>query len=343
MTTKISAALSGSYEIGRSHVARIAALVVALIALPFVVPYVELGTEIVIYAMVLVGLDLVVGYTGLVSFGHAAYFGGGAYAAAIFTTDVLGTGALLPTLAVAIVVVAILGIVFGYLSLRRTGVYFAMLTLATAELLYFIVKQLKTITGGTDGLTGVPTPELAVLRPIFGDAVLLEGLRLYAVVASLLFVGILVARRIAASPFGLTLMTIRENEERAKFLGYNTERYKLFTFVLSSMYAGVAGACLALMNGAVSLSLLNWTLSGDLLIMLILGGLGTVFGPAAGAFVVLLMQEALSAQYAQTYQLYTGLVFIFFVLFLPKGLWNLNRKTLTLGRKRLERLIQRVR
>lgn len=343
MTTTETGALGSVHSLFDSRLARLAALVAALVALPFVVPFLELGTEIVIFATVLVGLDLLVGYTGLVSFGHAAYFGAGAYTAALVTANVVQSGSIVLTLLSVIVVVAVLSVIFGYISLQRTGVYFAMLTLALGELLYFVTQQFDSITGGTNGLVNFPSPTLSLLEPVLGFSIHLSGLSLYAVSAVVFLVGYLIARRIARSPFGLVLLTIRENEERARFLGYNTGRYKLAIFTISGIYAGVAGAILGLETGAVSLSMLHWAQSGDFLIMLILGGMGTVSGAAFGAFVVILLQELLAAEFVQTYQFFTGLIFIFFVLFLPEGIWNLDRETLALGKQRLSNAIEGVR
>lgn len=326
-----------------SRSVRIGTVVLGLIVLPFAMPFVELGTEIVIFAIALVGLDLLVGYTGLVSFGHAAYFGAGAYGAALITGHVVQSGSILLTLGAVVVVVTVLSVVFGYISLQRGGVYFAMLTLALAELLYFVSLQFDSLTGGTDGLVGYPNPSLALLEPVAGVAIPLSGLSFYALAAAVFLVAFLVARRLAQSPFGLVLLTIRENEERARFLGYNTERYKLAVFVVSGVYAGVAGALLALENGAVSLSMLHWSLSGEFLIMLILGGMGTVFGAVLGAFVVILLQELLSAEFILTYQFFTGMVFILFVLFLPKGMWNLDSEQVSLARQRVASFVERVR
>jgi branched-chain amino acid transport system permease protein len=326
-----------------SRTARIGLLVALLVVLPFALPFVELGTEIAIFAIALVGLDLLVGYTGLVSFGHAAYFGAGAYSVALLTSNLIASGSVILTLGAVIVVVAVVSVIFGYISLKRTGVYFAMLTLALAELLYFISLQFDDLTGGTDGLVSFPSPTLAILEPIVGAPVELSGLAFYGLAAVVFLLAFLVARRLASSPFGLILLTIRENEERARFLGYNTGRYKLAVFTISGIYAGIAGALLALENGSVSLSMLHWSLSGDMLIMLILGGMGTIFGAGLGALVVILLQELLSAEFVQTYQFFTGMIFILFVLFLPKGIWNIDRETLALGRQRAASIVEQLR
>jgi branched-chain amino acid transport system permease protein len=229
--------------------------------------------------------NLLLGYTGLLSFGHAAFFGGAAYAAGYAIKD----WGLTPELAILLGtgVSAVLGFVVGSLAIRRQGIYFAMITLALAQMVYFFCLQAK-FTGGEDGLQGVPRGSLFGLIPLDND------LTLYYVVLAIFLAAFLLVYRIVHSPFGQILKAIRENEPRALSLGYNVDRYKLLAFVLSAALSGTAGATKTVVFGFATLTDVNWPMSGEVVLMTLLGGLGTIFGPVVGSTVI----ETLNYQFA---------------------------------------------
>ncbi|MGH7312086.1 MAG: branched-chain amino acid ABC transporter permease [Candidatus Rokuibacteriota bacterium] len=284
---------------------------------PFLVPYTALATQILIYGLFALGFNLLYGYTGLLSFGHAAYYGLGAYGTGILLAK-LKVHSLWAGLASGLGTAALGGFVIGFFCLRRRGIYFAMLTLAFAQLLYFIGFHLAEWTGGDDGLRGIPA--LALTLP---------GLRLpldtplafyyFAYAAVLLAVAAL--KRILDSPFGTVLQAIRENQGRAAACGYDVRRVKLLSFVFSAVFAGLAGSLDALRLAVVPIESLYWTTSGQVVMMTLLGGAGTFFGPFVGAATFLMLEDRL-AIFTESWPLVIGGVFIVFVLFLPKGIWG---------------------
>ena len=285
--------------------------------LPFIVPYKALATQVLVYGLFAVGFNLLYGYTGLLSFGHAAYFGLGAYGTGI-TLAKLGWPSVWLALAVGIAAAGAGGAIVGFFALRRRGIYFAMLTLAFAQLLYFIAFHLSDLTGGDDGLRGIPKLTLG----LFGWQISLDNPVSFHYFA-LFWVALAVfgLRRILDSPFGTVLAAIRENGDRAQACGYDVTRIKQLSFVFSAIFTGLAGALDALRITVVPVEALYWTTSGQAVIMTLLGGAGTFFGPFVGAGTYLVLQDRLSL-IIESWPLVIGVLFMSFVLFLPKGIWG---------------------
>lgn len=285
--------------------------------LPFIVPYKALATQVLVYGLFALGFNLLYGYTGLLSFGHAAYFGLGAYGAGI-TLAKLGWHSVWVALAVGVAAAGVGGVLVGFFSLRRRGIYFAMLTLAFAQLFYFIAFHMADLTGGDDGLRGIPQLSLG----LFGWQLSL-GNPLSFHYFALFWVGLAVValRRILDSPFGAVLAAIRENGDRAQACGYDVVRIKLASFVFSALFTGLAGALDALRITVVPVEALYWSTSGQAVIMTLLGGAGTFFGPFVGAGTYLVLQDRLSLV-IEAWPLVIGVLFMTFVLFLPQGIWG---------------------
>jgi len=287
-------------------------------ALPFAVPYPSLATQMLVYGLFALGFNLLYGYTGLLSFGHAAYWGLGAYGAGIALAK-LGWTSLWAALALGVLAAGIGGAIVGFFALRRRGIYFAMLTLAFAQLLYFIAFHLADLTGGDDGLRGIPQLPLG----LFGLSIPL-GTPLAFHYFALAWAALAVAglQRVLHSPFGRVLAAIRENDDRATACGYDVTRAKLLSFVFSALITGLAGALDALRLNVVPVEALFWSTSGQVVIMTLLGGSGTFFGPFVGAGTVLLLGDRLSLVLVDSWPIVIGSVFVMFVLFLPRGIWG---------------------
>lgn len=285
---------------------------------PFLSSYnLTILTQVLIFGIFAMSLDLLVGYTGMVSLGHAAFFGLGTYAAGY--TAVHWTSNALVTILAALVVAGLGALVIGYLSIRVRGVYFLMITLAFAQMIYALTIKLESVTGGSDGLAGIPRPSLG-----FESGLLWQGLPFYYyVLVGFVIVSVLLTR-LVRSPFGRVLVGIRENEARMQAIGYNTQRLKLATFVVAGILAGYSGALFSAYQGIAAPSSLHWGTSGNVLIMVIIGGAGTLSGPVLGAATFLLLQHLVSSA-TQRWQLIAGAVFIFFVLALRRGLISLFR------------------
>jgi branched-chain amino acid transport system permease protein len=284
---------------------------------PFLVPYKALATQVLIFGLFALGFNLLYGYTGLLSFGHAAYYGLGAYGTGIALAK-LGVGSLWAGLATGLLFATVGGAVIGFFCLQRRGIYFAMLTLAFAQLLYFIAFHLADWTGGDDGLRGIPQLKLGLAGltvPL--DSTLAFYYFCYAAV------GLAVAglKHILASPFGAVLGAIRANSDRAVACGYDVNRVKLLSFVFSALFAGLAGSLDALRLTVVPIESLYWTTSGQVVMMTLLGGAGTFFGPFVGAATFLVLEDRLSV-FTESWPLVIGAIFSAFVLFLPKGIWG---------------------
>jgi len=293
---------------------------VLLIALPFLMQALGLtvntASMVVILAIATMALNLCVGYTGLVSFGHSTWFGIGAYAAGLIQLHWFHDQIWLPIL-LSMIVVALLSTVVGTLILRRRGVYFSLLTLALAALTYTVAFRWTEVTGGEDGLGGL---KRGAVGPIFLD----DGLAFYIVVALIGLCVLYVLLRVVRSPFGHVLVAIRENQLRATFQGYPIDRYKLAVFVLSAVITGVAGALLGFQTYLVSAEAVSVPFSGELLAMVVIGGMHHILGPALGALFFILFRELFSI-WTQNWLLWFGLLFVGFVLFSPSGLvgiWN---------------------
>lgn len=284
---------------------------------PFIVPNRTMATQVLIFGLLAMGFNLLYGYTGLLSFGHAAYYGLGAYGAGIALAK-LHVGSLWVGLASGLLLAGLGGLVIGFFCLRRRGIYFAMLTLAFAQLLYFIAFHLADWTGGDDGLRGIPQLTLG-LGPWQYSIETTLGFYYFSYVLVALAVGAL--KRILDSPFGAVLRAIRENTSRAVACGYNVNRVKHLSFVFSACFAGLAGSLDALRLTVVPVESLYWTTSGQTVMMTLLGGAGTFFGPFVGAATFLVLEERLS-RIIEAWPIVIGAIFSAFVLFLPKGIWG---------------------
>ena len=271
--------------------------------------YVGVATRVMIFALAASSLNLVVGYGGMISFGHAAFFGAGAYSVAILAQE--GVVSALAAWPLAAAVSAACALVIGAVSLRTRGLYFIMITLAFAQMLYYFFVSLKAY-GGEDGINLAARSRLPGLD-------LRDDATFYLIVLALLAVCLYLLKRLAASRFGAVLRGIRENEGRMTALGYPTYRFRLVCFVIAGGVAGLAGALIVNQHGFVSPNLLHWTQSGTLLIMLILGGVGRLYGGVAGAAAMLLLEEFLS-NWTGYWQFSLGLVLLFVVLRAPGGI-----------------------
>jgi branched-chain amino acid transport system permease protein len=286
--------------------------------LPFLLPYTSLATQILVYGLFALGFNLLYGYTGLLSFGHAAYWGLGAYGTGIALAK-LGWTSLWAALALGVLAAGLAGALVGFFALRRRGIYFAMLTLAFSQLFYFIAFHLADLTGGDDGLRGIPQLPLGLL----GWSISLEhplAFHYFALaLAALAAAGL---QRVLRSPFGAVLAAIRANSDRAAACGYDVNRARLVSFVFSALITGLAGGLDALRLNVVPVEALYWSTSGQVVIMTLLGGAGTFFGPFVGAGTLLVLGDRLSLVMMDSYPIVIGAVFVAFVLFLPKGIWG---------------------
>ena len=266
--------------------------------------------KVMCFALFACAFNLLIGYVGLLSFGHAMFFGLASYVAA-HGAKVWG---LTPELAVlaGTASAGALGMLVGALAIRRQGIYFAMITLALSQMVFFFCLQ-APFTGGEDGIQAVPRGRL------FGLIDLSSTWAMYAFVCAIFFGGFLLIYRIVHSPFGQVLKAIRENESRAVSLGYDVDRYKLLAFVLSATLAGLAGATKAIVFQLASLTDVHWTMSGEVVLMTLLGGLGTIFGPVVGAAVIITMQNYL-AQLGAWVTVVQGVIFVVCVLAFRRGI-----------------------
>ena len=275
-------------------------------------------TEALILGLLAMSLDLMVGYTRLVSFGHAAAYGLGAYASGwlLLHTD----SPVIFAIVFAAIFTGVIAIAAAWVFTLATGVSFAMLTLAFAQLLYAVAFQWQEVTGGSDGLAGIPrTP-----GP-FGFDLFIGKNGYYYLVLICLFAAYLFCRELVNSPFGAVLRGIRENENKTKALGYNTRAYKIAIVAVAYGLGGLAGALYAPFAGFANTELLFWLFSGQALIMVIVGGAGTLIGPVIGAAFFLIVQHQLSGL-TEAWAIYFGLIFVAFVLFAPEGIWGLASK-----------------
>jgi branched-chain amino acid transport system permease protein len=301
--------LPGQAAYSRSEVIAFFAMVTVLVIAPLFV-YPLFLMKALCFALFACAFNLLLGYVGLLSFGHALYFGWASYVSA-YAAKVWGFNPEFAILAGA-ATAAVFGLIAGSLAIRRQGIYFAMITLALAQMMYFFAVQ-APFTGGEDGIQAVPRGHL------FGLINLADPINMYSTVLAIFLAGFLLIYRIINSPFGEVLKAIRENEARAISLGYKTDRYKLVAFVLSATFAGVAGATKAIVFQLASLTDVDWPMSGEVVLMALVGGLGTVFGPVAGAFVIIAMQNYL-AQVGQWVTVIQGVVFVTCVLLFRRGI-----------------------
>ena len=283
--------------------------------------YIAFATRVLIYAMAAASLNLVLGYGGMVSFGHAAFFGAGAYVVGIFAAE--GVRSLWIAWPAAILVAALAALLIGAISLRTRGVYFIMITLAFAQMMYYVFVSMKAY-GGDDGLS-MPGRSTGLGLELRNDFVW------YYLVLGLLMIVLYLLHRLLGSRFGRVIEAIRENETRATAIGYPVYRYQLLCFVISGAIAGLAGALIANQTSYVGPALLHWVQSGTLMIMVILGGVGRFWGGPIGAVVLLTLEETLSGSewlgaYALHWQLPVGVILLAIVLFAPQGIAGLIAK-----------------
>jgi branched-chain amino acid transport system permease protein len=284
-------------------------MVAFLIVAPFIL-YPVFLMKALCFALFACAFNLLIGYVGLVSFGHALYFGWASYVAAYAAKS----WGFHPEFAVLIGTAtgAALGVIAGSVAIRRQGIYFAMITLALQQMMYLVALRVP-FTGGEDGIQAVPRGSL------FGVLPLNDEMTMYAVVLVVVLAAFLLIYRIINSPFGEVLKAIRENEQRAVSLGYKTDRYKLVAFVLSATLAGLAGSLKALVFQLASLTDVHWTMSGEVVLMTLVGGLGTMFGPVVGAFLIIALENYL-APFGQWVLVIQGAIFVICVLVFRRGI-----------------------
>lgn len=305
----------------RYGVLLIAALV--LVVAPFVAPIFGAGPDllsrVLIWGLFGLGFDLLFGYTGLLSFGQAAFYGTGSFITAyLLTSGIIDN--MLVALVFSIIGAAILGVIIGYLTLRRSGIYFAMSTLAFAEMIYFLeFGPLRDWTGGENGIPGIPEASIDIG---FYHLTIGPGWPMYTFLAVLFFLGFLVARRISLSPFGVVLTAIRENPERAMAVGHVIQRYKLAVFAIAAAYGGLAGGLLGLFQGYMPPDAFNLHTSAELVIQTVMGGAGTLFGPLLGALIWLYLYEVLQFVDAvgPYWRLILGIIFVVLVTVFRRGI-----------------------
>jgi branched-chain amino acid transport system ATP-binding protein len=300
------------------------AALAALIVLPFALDAIGLtlitATDVVIFALAVLGLNILVGWTGLTSFGHGAWFGIGAYAVAILQTRLFPGDMAIPLVG-ALAITGAAALAAGALILRRRGVYFSLLTLAFTAMLYAIAFRWTDLTGGENGIGN-----------LHRWAFLQEAGAYYAAVAAIAFAVLVALWRFRRSPMGSVLVAIRENEQRAGFLGYATNRYKLAAFVISATITGLAGALSAYSHRFTSADPISIAFSGELLAMVVIGGMRSFLGPALGALFYILFREFLSI-YTADWLLYFGLLFVAFIVFSPDGLVGIAARLMKPSRR----------
>jgi len=293
-------------------ITRITYLVLLALALtaPMLGLYPVFVMKLLCFALFACAFNLLLGFTGLLSFGHAAFFGSAAYITGWFVKSQNWT----PELAIlaGTLGAGLIGLVVGAVAIRRQGIYFAMITLAIAQMVYFVCLQ-APFTGGEDGLQGVPRGKLFGILPLASDSVM------YYFVVTVFVLCFLFISRIVNSPFGQVLKMIRENEPRAISLGYQVERYKLLAFALSAALAGLAGSLKTLVMGFATLSDVHWSMSGEVILMTLLGGVGTFFGPVLGSAIVIGLQNMLADKVGSWVTVIIGVIFVVCVLAFRKG------------------------
>ena len=298
------------------------ALLVVIVGLLFLCPYffdimqLRLMTEVLYYALFAISLNLILGYGGMLSFGHAAYFGVGAYATAIGLLHIKGLG-LISSVLLGGLVAAVVGAFLSIFLIRVSGTYFAMLTMAFGQLLYAVAFKWRAVTGGDDGLGGFEIPDLVL--PFFGKISMLETSNMYWFVLIVVGVMALIAWHITRTPLGSAIVLLRENEERARFLGYRTGAIRFWLFTLSAFFAGVAGGLFALFQEFVSTGAIDILKSIDVILIVVIGGVGQFLGPFVGSLFYVLLGNWLS-EAIHYWELILGVLFMVIVLFFRFGL-----------------------
>jgi branched-chain amino acid transport system permease protein len=278
--------------------------------LPFLTPYRSLASEMLIFAIFALGYDIVLGYTGLLSFGHAMFFGIGAYGTALVLIKLIPS--LFAGLVVSTTVALAVAYFVGFLSIKRRGIYFVMITLAFCQMLYFIAFKWTGLTGGDSGLHGVP-------RTSLGPLDLNNEVTFYFFILLMFSLSVLLAVRIVNSPFGRVVKCLKDNEDRARSIGYDTYRFKLMAFLISAFFSSLAGGLYAVHLNFVPLDTLSIHTSGDVVIMALVGGIGTLYGPVFGAMALVYLKNLLS-NWLGNWNLIMGLIFSLSVLTMRQGL-----------------------
>lgn len=291
-------------------------LVAALVGAPFVLSnyWIFILTEVLIMALFASSLNLLLGYTGLLSFGQGAYFAVGAYTTALLIKNV-SSSSLWITMGGGVLVALIFAIFIGFLCVRLTHLYFAMLTLAFSQMIYFIVFQWRSFTGGDDGLPGIMRPPLDLFVTTVN---LVSPKNFYYFILILVIFSLWILKRVVASPLGYVFQGIRDNAKRAEFTGIAVNRYRLISFVIAGLFCGLSGSMYALLAGFVSPELAFWTKSGEPVIMTLVGGIYTFFGPTVGATIYTILHTFIASK-TEHWLLYFGLILLVIVLVLPEG------------------------
>ena len=295
---------------------RVGAVIAFLLVFPFVMPYEALAINILVFGLYAVGFNLLFGYTGLLSFGHAAFLGTGSYLCGI---AIVGFGwPWWAAIAAGVAASTAIGAVIGYLAIRTRGIYFSMVTLALAQIVYYAFYKAERWTGGENGLRGINVDVIDLFgwKLSFVDPITKYYVILVFVAAALWFVS-----RVLNSPFGAVIEAIRENEKRTGACGYDVARAKLLVFTLSASVCGLAGALRALHLSIVPIDSLHYLQSGQAVMMCLLGGMGTFFGPFVGAAAFLLLEDTMTT-ITSHWMAAVGAIFMVFVLFFPKGIWG---------------------
>jgi branched-chain amino acid transport system permease protein len=314
-------------EHSRSLPALLITALVALLALPHILPTYYLGIviEMIIFSLFAMSLDLLVGFTGMASLGHAAYFGIAAYAAGLLALKLSWSVWL--AMPAALIITAMTATAFGLLALRTRGSYFLMITLALSQVAWGIAFGWRSLTGGDDGLPNIPRPSLTPNWPLTDDTTF------YYFVLVLASLGTFLLLRITSSPFGYALRGIRESETRMLALGYNVRRYKLTVFIVAATMAGLAGCLYVYYNRFVSPDYLQVIRSAEVLLMVILGGAGTLIGPAIGASLLVALENLISA-YTERWLMVLGVIYILVALLAPRGIMGVVRDLRSMRAKR---------
>lgn len=295
---------------------RVLAVIACLLVFPWIMPYEALAINILIFGLYAVGFNLLFGYTGMLSFGHAAFLGVGGYLCGI--AMVHGGWPWWAALILGVAAASLVGLVMGYLAIRTRGIYFSMVTLALAQIVYYAFYKAESWTGGENGLRGIKVEVI----DLFGYKLdFLNPTTKYYVILIFVAAALWFVSRVLNSPFGAVMEAIRENEQRAAACGYDVARAKLLVFVLSSALCGLAGGLRALHLSIVPIDSLHYLQSGQAVMMCLLGGMGTFFGPFVGAATFLFLEDT-TTNYTSHWMAIVGVIFMMFVLFFPKGIWG---------------------
>lgn len=287
-------------------------VLLALLILPSILsPYgLSLLTQVLIFGLFAMSLNILVGYTGLISFNHATFFGVGAYTVAILVSN--GYGNFWLSLALGIVIPVLLALLLGLLVLRSNGPYFLMITLAFGQMIFALAWRWRSLTGGDDGLAGIPRPEIGLPISMW------ESQNFYYLVLVFFILTCLILWKFIRSRLGRAIVGVRESESRMQALGYNTWALKYLSYTIAGGFAGLAGVLYVYFNGFISPQELNWTMSGQVILMVIIGGAGTLVGPVVGASVIFILQNLISSQ-TERWPISMGIIFILCVMYLRDG------------------------